>query len=135
MTVSEWNAYLKKNKNLWYDGKPLSVDGQADQMVTGFSVFGPKIGSFINNLHGDYSTLTADLWFTRTWNRILGNVFQHASLKEANQYDSFRDALIEQYRKYLAKTMLANSSHWSKRPKKMEKKKPLNIETSQNSMG
>ncbi len=98
MSVSDWNAYLKKNKNLYFKGKPLSVDGQADQMVTGFSVFGPKIGSFINNLHGDYSTLTADLWFTRTWNRILGNVFQHAPLKEANQYNTFRNALLEQYR-------------------------------------
>jgi hypothetical protein len=98
MTVSEWNSYFKKNKNLWFKGKPLTVDGQADQMVTGFSVFGPKIGSFINNLHGDYTTLTADLWYTRTWNRILGNVFQHAPLKEANQYDTFRKAILEQYR-------------------------------------
>jgi hypothetical protein len=98
MTVSEWNSYFKKNKNLWFKGKPLTVDGQADQMVTGFSVFGPKIGSFINNLHGDYTTLTADLWYTRTWNRILGNVFQHAPLKEANQFNSFRKTIIEQYR-------------------------------------
>jgi hypothetical protein len=98
MTVSEWNGYFKKNKNLWFKGKPLTVDGQADQMVTGFSVFGPKIGSFINNLHGDYTTLTADLWYTRTWNRILGNVFQHAPLKEANQYDTFRKSILEQYR-------------------------------------
>ena len=98
MTVSEWNSYFKKNKNLYYKGEPLSVDGKSDQMVTGFSAFGPKIGSFINNLHGDYTTLTADLWFTRTWNRILGNVFQHAPLKEANQYDTFRKAILEQYR-------------------------------------
>jgi hypothetical protein len=103
MSVSKWNAYLKQNKNLWFNGKPLTIDGQADQMVTGFSVFGPKIGSFINNLHGDYSTLTADLWYTRTWNRILGNVFQHAPLKEANQYETFRNALLEQYRSDVAK--------------------------------
>jgi hypothetical protein len=98
MTVSEWNEYFKKNKNLWFKGKPLTVDGKSDQMVTGFSVFGPKIGSFINNLHGDYTTLTADLWYTRTWNRILGNVFQHAPLKEANQFNSFRKTILEQYR-------------------------------------
>jgi hypothetical protein len=98
MTVSEWNSYFKKNKNLWFKGKPLTVDGKSDQMVTGFSVFGPKIGSFINNLHGDYTTLTADLWYTRTWNRILGNVFQHAPLKEANQFNSFRKTILEQYR-------------------------------------
>jgi hypothetical protein len=104
MTVSEWNSYFKKNKNLYYKGEPLSVDGKSDQMVTGFSAFGPKIGSFINNLHGDYTTLTADLWFTRTWNRILGNVFQHAPLKEANQYDTFRKAILEQYRSDSAKS-------------------------------
>lgn len=98
MTVSEWNSFFKKNKNLYYKGEPLSVDGKSDQMVTGFSAFGPKIGSFINNLHGDYTTLTADLWYTRTWNRILGNVFQHAPLKEANQFNAFRKAILEQYR-------------------------------------
>ena len=97
-TVSEWKKILKKDKGLHYNGKPLSVEGQSKQMVTGFSVFGPKIGSFINNLHGDYSTLTADLWYTRTWNRILGNVFLHAPALEASQYNSLVNALIEQRR-------------------------------------
>jgi hypothetical protein len=68
-TVSEWNKILRENPNLKVPGQDiLSMSGAGDQKVTGWMMFGPKIGSFINNLHGDYSTLTADLWFSRTWN-------------------------------------------------------------------
>lgn len=95
MTVGEWNAKLRQDPSLYGpDNKPLSVDGAAAQKVTGWMVFGPKIGSFINNLHGDYSTLTADLWFSRTWNRLLGYMFQHAPELEAKQYQEFKDALL-----------------------------------------
>ena len=98
MTVGEWNAILRKDTSLYgADGKPLSVEGAASQTVTGWMVFGPKIGSFINNLHGDYSTLTADLWFSRTWNRMLGYMFQHSPELEAKQYQEFRDALQAEF--------------------------------------
>lgn len=98
MTVSDWNATLRKDPSLFGpDGKPLSVEGAATQKVTGWMVFGPKIGSFINNLHGDYSTLTADLWFSRTWNRLLGYMFQHSPELEAKQYQEFKDALLAEF--------------------------------------
>ena len=61
-TVSEWNKILRENPALNSGGKPLQMSGGKDQKVTGWMAFGPKIGSFINNLHGDFSTLTADLW-------------------------------------------------------------------------
>jgi len=96
-TVANWNKKLKQDTSLYYNGEPLSVKGGKNQMVTGFMIFGPKIGSFINNLHGDYSTLTADLWYTRTWNRILGRSFKYDPLKEGNQFERFEDALIEEY--------------------------------------
>lgn len=96
-TVSNINAKLRADSTLFYKNKPLSVDGAADQRVTGWMVFGPKIGSFINNLHGDYSTLTADLWFSRTWNRILGFSFVHAPAREAEQYQTFVSALLAEY--------------------------------------
>lgn len=96
-TVSNINARLRSDTSLFYKNKPLSVDGAADQRVTGWMVFGPKIGSFINNLHGDYSTLTADLWFSRTWNRILGFSFVHAPALEAEQYQTFMSALVAEY--------------------------------------
>ncbi len=97
-TVSEINKILRTDKNLHGpSGSPLDVEGQKDQIVSGWSVFGPKIGSFINNLHGDYSTLTADLWFSRTWNRLLGHGFIHTPLTEAKQYRDLRDAMIAEY--------------------------------------
>lgn len=93
-SVSEWNKALRENDDLHGpNGEPLQMQGGKDQKVTGWMVFGPKIGSFINNLHGDYSTLTADLWFSRTWNRLLGYNFIHTPLAEAKQYRDFRDAL------------------------------------------
>ena len=93
-TVSEWDKTLRGDKDLYGpNGKPLEMKGGKNQKVTGWMVFGPKIGSFINNLHGDYSTLTADLWFSRTWNRLLGYNFIHTPMSEAKQYRDFRDAL------------------------------------------
>jgi len=97
-SVSEWNKILRDNPELHGpDGNPLSMQGGANQKVTGWTVFGPKIGSFINNLSGDYSTLTADLWFSRTWNRLLGHNFIHTPMAEAKQYQDFRDALVAEH--------------------------------------
>jgi|GEM_PF-1597301 len=97
-TVGEWNKILREDKTLRGPGDDqLKMQGGSGQKVTGWMVFGPKIGSFINNLHGDYSTLTADLWFSRTWNRLLGHNFIHTPLAEAKQYRDFRDALRAEY--------------------------------------
>jgi ParB-like chromosome segregation protein Spo0J len=97
-SVSEWNKILKQTPELFGpNGKPLSMQGGATQKVTGWTMFGPKIGSFINNLSGDYSTLTADLWFSRTWNRLLGHNFLHTPIGEAKQYQDFRDAMIAEH--------------------------------------
>jgi hypothetical protein len=97
-SVSEWNKILKQSPELFGpNGKPLSMQGGATQKVTGWTMFGPKIGSFINNLSGDYSTLTADLWFSRTWNRLLGHNFLHTPIGEAKQYQDFRDAMIAEH--------------------------------------
>lgn len=98
-TVGEWNKIFRNDKSLYVNGKPFQIKGGKNQKVTGWMVFGPKIGSFINNLHGDYSTLTADLWFTRSWNRILGNSFIHDAGTEAAQFREFRDALKAEYAK------------------------------------
>jgi hypothetical protein len=40
--------------------------------VRGNRVLGPKIGSFFNNLRGQFDTITMDLWYTRTMHRFLG---------------------------------------------------------------
>jgi len=94
-TVSEWKKVFKQDPKLRIAGQGLEdqFKGGKDQKITGWMVFGPKIGSFINNLNGDYSTLTADLWFSRTWNRLLGHNFIHTPITEAKQYRDLRDAM------------------------------------------
>ncbi len=45
----------------------------ADHNVIGAMILGPKIGSFWGNLNGHYDSVTMDLWFTRTMNRLSGD--------------------------------------------------------------
>ncbi len=40
----------------------------------GAYIFGEKIGSFFLNMEGLGESLTADLWFNRTWNRYMGTM-------------------------------------------------------------
>ena len=50
-----------------------SVGGELQTYnVAGSVVFGPKLGSFYNNLNGNFDSVTMDLWFTRTMTRIGG---------------------------------------------------------------
>lgn len=72
-----------------------AVNGRLNDSVRGWHAFGPKIGSFANNLDGDFDTLTADLWFTRTWNRALGTMFSYSAAVEVKQVREFRAALVE----------------------------------------
>ena len=119
-TVSEWNKILREDKSLrGPNGEPLSMQGGKDQKITGWMVFGPKIGSFINNLHGDYSTLTADLWFSRTWNRLLGHNFIHTPIAEAKQYQDFKDAAKAEY-------MAHNNMPFERQPMKTSEGKITN---------
>nr|WP_250808168.1 hypothetical protein [Neorhizobium tomejilense] len=55
----------------------MSVTGSelADEMVYGSVIFGPKIGNgFFQNLIGNHSPVTIDLWFMRTWGRYTGTL-------------------------------------------------------------
>ena len=44
-------------------------------------IFGPKIGSFFNNLYGDYSSVTMDRWFMRTFGRLSGSQVMDVDVK------------------------------------------------------
>jgi predicted Fe-S protein YdhL (DUF1289 family) len=46
----------------------------ADAEVYGATAFGPKLGSFFNNLYGNFDTVTMDRWWMRTVNRIRGSM-------------------------------------------------------------
>jgi hypothetical protein len=43
-----------------------------DEIVPFSLIFGPKLGSFFNNMSGDFSTITMDRWFMRTFGRTMG---------------------------------------------------------------
>jgi hypothetical protein len=45
-----------------------------DEVVPVFSTFGPKVGPFYANNNGDLDPLTADVWFSRTWGRVTGEL-------------------------------------------------------------
>jgi hypothetical protein len=61
-------AAAGKKKNL--------VAGELGQtIVRGAMMLGPKIGSFFGNLQFLFDSVTMDLWFTRTIQRILGRPF------------------------------------------------------------
>jgi GNAT superfamily N-acetyltransferase len=44
------------------------------EMSPPFAIFGPKVGPFFANNNGNLDPLTADLWFTRTWTRLSGEL-------------------------------------------------------------
>ena len=65
-----------------------------DEQVPYSLVFGAKLGSFYNNLNGDFETITMDRWFMRTFGRTLGTQlrkYNRAEMKE--KHDRFDKAL------------------------------------------
>lgn len=64
-------------KNAFKDqtGLKKSAAGEhVDEDVRGSNVFGPKLGSFYNNLNQNFDSVTMDRWFTRTIRRIMGTL-------------------------------------------------------------
>lgn len=95
-------------KDMEAAGIPYSKPGQTamDAEVYGSSLLGPKIGNgFWQNLNGNYSPVTIDLWMRRTWGRMTGASMglpeawdsQKARLKQSAQR-SFQQAGAEDAR-------------------------------------
>lgn len=56
-------------------GMKITGSELADEMVYGSIIFGPKVGNgFFQNLIGNHSPVTIDLWFMRTWGRYTGTL-------------------------------------------------------------
>lgn len=75
----------------------FEVGGElGDEMVTGSSIFGPKIGfGFYSNLSGNFEPVTMDMWFMRTIGRLTGNLKDFDPEKFAKQVLRFRNAFKE----------------------------------------
>jgi hypothetical protein len=58
----------------------------ANALIRGSLILGPKIGQgFYQNLRGNFNELTADQWWMRMWNRMVGNPFKTPPTKEVMQ--------------------------------------------------
>jgi hypothetical protein len=66
----------------------------ADEVVPFAVVLGPKLGSFFNNLYGDFSSVTMDRWFMRTIGRLTGTQVEPlAGSKVREMRNKLRDAV------------------------------------------
>ena len=63
----------RRAAGVWKDSSSMSVPGKMDEQKLGAFSLGRKGGPFFLNLNGIEDT-TADLWFTRTWNRQFGRM-------------------------------------------------------------
>lgn len=71
-----------------------NVSGKVDEMKYGAHIFGPKGGPFFLNLNGISQEMTKDLWFSRSWNRVMGTVFDDkGGIVEAPRNDTERDRM------------------------------------------
>lgn len=78
LTDSHSPEYVRKVKDFLH-GRPVSTDlpfGDKNS-YPGSYIFGPKLGAFYQNLTGDDRHLTADVWWARTWGRVVGGLFDH----------------------------------------------------------
>lgn len=65
-------------------GKRVTIAGRTADKVNGSAIFGPKIGQgFFQNLSGNFTPVTVDLWMRRTWGRWTGDVMEADPLTPA----------------------------------------------------
>jgi hypothetical protein len=89
-TVKEWEA----------EGYKVNGENKTTEITGAMAMLGSKIGSFWGNLNGDFNTLTADLWFSRMFNRYTGNVVSKKATEKSKQ------TTLDELKKYKGKTLL-----------------------------
>jgi hypothetical protein len=75
-------------------GRKVTIAGRVGDSIKGSAIFGPKIGQgFLQNLLGNLTPVTVDLWFRRTWGRLTGDVKPEglSSRQWATILDSYRE--------------------------------------------
>jgi ribosomal protein S18 acetylase RimI-like enzyme len=84
---------VRESAKKWGYKKASSIgSGELVTSVVPYSViFGPKLGSFFNNLYGDYSSVTMDRWFMRTIGRLTGTQLKFEPEKIAQAREDVRN--------------------------------------------
>lgn len=71
---------------LGMEGNFSPNDVGVNHVVPPFAVFGPKVGPFFANNNGQHEFLTADVWFTRTWGRVSGELIKYRKYDLASKH-------------------------------------------------
>tara|TARA_R100000655_G_scaffold109689_1_gene164976 strand:+ start:287 stop:2791 length:2505 start_codon:yes stop_codon:yes gene_type:complete len=74
MSAAEIEVESQKILSKFIYEESTKVTGTKSELLLGASLFGPKVGPFIKNINGLYD-ITADVWATRTYRRIIGDMF------------------------------------------------------------
>ena len=77
--------------------KRLTNGELIDENVPFSLIFGAKLGSFYNNLNGDFDTITMDRWFMRTFGRTAGAQIRKATRKELSEKKARFDKALAKY--------------------------------------
>ncbi|MDA1005143.1 MAG: phosphoribosyltransferase, partial [Verrucomicrobia bacterium] len=96
-TVDELRRALVEDFNFTaQEAKDLTTGELIDEVVPFSLVFGAKLGSFLNNLSGNFDTVTMDRWFMRTFGRALGIQLKRIKPSAvAKKRERFKAALAE----------------------------------------
>jgi len=115
ITVRDLNAYLRSK------GEKPDNSYTADTKIPAAAIyFGPKLGAFFSNLSGSEGYLTMDLWWSRTINRMRGQLMTNATESSISRFremmdkpDASRDEVVaatipfrDKYKEYGYKTEL-----------------------------
>jgi hypothetical protein len=93
---------------LGIEGVEGTTDYAVDEVVPVFCVFGPKVGTFFANNNGKTDHLTADVWFTRTWGRLSGELIKYTNPSLAKKHA--KNLLKPSLRRHLSEEDLGGTS-------------------------
>ena len=86
ITVRDLNAYLRSR------GEEADNSYLAETKVPAAAIyFGPKLGAFFANLSGSEGYLTMDLWWTRSINRMRGQLMPQATESSISKFREMMD--------------------------------------------
>jgi len=61
--------------------------------IKGSEIYGAKLGSFYNNMSGDYSTVTVDMWFMESFSRLRGDATDPSTTAFQKQAKGIKESL------------------------------------------
>jgi hypothetical protein len=103
-TVAELRSALQNELGLTKKEAEKITNGELVDEVVPFSlIFGAKLGSFFNNMSGDFSTITMDRWFMRTFGRAMGSQLSTIAKENIEAKKARLENALKEYKAELLK--------------------------------